>query len=59
MKDLAGKGIAAAASSTDMQPKWEEFPDGHVFGMCVTGPTNDGGAYWMPFAIRMDSDPQR
>ena len=59
MKDLAGKGIAAAASSTDMQPKWEEFPDGHVFGMCVTGPTNDGGAYWMPFAMRMDSDPKR
>ena len=58
MRELAGKGIAAAASSTDMQPKWEEFPDGHVFGACVTGPTNDGGAYWMPFAIRMDTGPQ-
>ena len=58
MKELAGKGIAAAATSTDIQPNLEGFPDGHVFGMCVTGPTNDGGTYWMPFAVRMDTDPK-
>ena len=53
MKELAGKGISAAAASTDMEPNWQRFPDGHVFGMCVTGPTNDGGAYWMPFSVEM------
>lgn len=59
MKDLANQGITAVASSTHMQQTSAEYPDGHVFGVCVTGPTNDGGAYWMPFAIRMDADPER
>ena len=58
MKELAGQGIAAAATIPGMEPKWEEFPDGHVFGACVTGPTTDGGAFWMPFAVRMDKDPK-
>ena len=58
MKDLANQGIAAVASSTDMQRNLEGFPDGHVFGTCVTGPNNDGGTYWMPFAMRMDTDPK-
>ena len=51
MKELAGRGIGSI--DTDMVEKLRGMPSGHVLGMCVTGLTEDAGAYMMPFPAQM------
>ena len=51
MKELAGRGIGSV--DVDMVEKLRGMPSGHILGMCVTGLTEDAGAYMMPFPAHM------
>ena len=51
MKELAGHGIRGLGA--DAAESLNGMPNGHVLGMCVTGPMTDGGAYMMPFPVTM------
>lgn len=53
MKELAEKGIANAPIDSNAIKRLRDFPSGHILGMCVTGPTTDGGTYCMPFTASM------
>ena len=52
MKELTEPAIRELQASRVDQLR--EFPSGHVFGMCVSGLTEDGGAFIMPFTVQVE-----
>ena len=51
MSQLAAHGLRSL--NQDAAKKLREFPSGHVLGMCVTGYTDDGVGYMMPYPVTM------
>ena len=52
MKELAAVSIDEVTKLGESKAL-EEMPDGHIFGLAVSGPTDNGGTYFMPFPARI------
>lgn len=56
MQELALQGLRGMSMDPEVVHKLGDFSDGHVLGLCVVGPTPDGGRYWMPYAATINKD---
>ena len=55
MKEIAAVSIDEVTKLGELKAL-EEMPDGHILGTAVSGPTDNGGTYFMPFPARIQRE---